>query len=62
MKRAKRIFSLLLILLSLTLVACDDPYDRIQGEPGEDGTQDVASQGSEDHSSDSESEEPETEH
>ena len=64
MKRAKRIFSLFLILFSLTLVACDDPYDRIQGEPGEDGTQDASlSRASEDHSSDSDtSEEPETEH
>ena len=61
MKRAKRIFSLLLILFSLTLVACDDPYDRIQGEPGEDGTQDVSQQGGEDQP-DNTSEEPETEH
>ncbi len=44
MKRIKRILSLLLILSSLTLIACDDPYDRIQGEPGEDGTQDMSEQ------------------
>lgn len=41
MTRTKRVLSLLLILFSLTLVACEDPYDRIQGEPGEDGTHDV---------------------
>lgn len=44
MKRTKRILSLLLLLSTLILTACedlDDPYDRIQGEPGEDSTQDV---------------------
>lgn len=41
MKRTKRILALLLLLSTLALVACDDPYDRIQGEPGEDGTNEV---------------------
>ena len=51
MKRTKRILSLFLLLSTLALVACDDPYDRIQGEPGEDGTQDVSEEhsGEDDH-------------
>ena len=41
MNKTKRILFLSLLLFTLGLGACDDPYDRIQGEPGEDGTQDV---------------------
>ena len=37
MKSTRRILFPLLLLLTLGLGACDDPYDRIQGEPGEDG-------------------------
>ena len=47
MNKTKRILFLSLLLFTLGLGACDDPYDRIQGEPGEDGTQDVSEHGGE---------------
>lgn len=35
MNLLRRVFTLSLLLLSL--IACEDPFDRIQGEPGEEG-------------------------